>query len=521
MVKLQQSTMPTTTTESTTTLPIGLIMNSEKPQSQKRSSSSAINVVDYYDHEDDQKESFSLVQYLLSSCGLQHLSTMKHLDSLDILYAVGSLIAFLGCVWQLIDVSRIYFAYDTNVNVMFEREVKVEIPGITVCANLGMIANEDYLLEHYRSRLESMSEYPERKYRAYKKLLRNLTLDEQLNKATISHKQLFHECRIMTPIAFENSTENKDGFMPCNHVAPIHEFLTYSKKCFSIGLQLNDEPNDRYIIDHDATVRDNGFPLFEIRLLNKYLEAPVIFINSRTTPFLSFIGGQTNGFHVNNTKFVTHTFSYVKTITELLEPPFKTRCRKYEEIGYKSLMHCMNHCKANYFIRKFNGWHGDVPADNNYNLNIYYAPEVHKQNKSLDKIMSEECSEFCSKRQDCKSEFFTVQPIAEFERGHGRPEWQNLYRINIYLPSGLNTHYKHSPRLEWIEFICYYASVISLWFGFSIIAFSRALVCLIHQNSLAAKKNAENNNSLKADIKDGQTNGGFNQTPRTSISISS
>ncbi|OTF72043.1 hypothetical protein BLA29_015443, partial [Euroglyphus maynei] len=34
--------------------------------------------------------------------------------------------------------------------------------------------------------------------------------------------------------------------------------------------------------------------------------------------------------------------------------------------------------------------------------------------------------------------------------------------MNIYLPSGLNTHYKHSPRLEWIEFICYYASVISL-----------------------------------------------------------
>ncbi|OTF75638.1 degenerin-like protein [Euroglyphus maynei] len=155
---------------------------------------------------------------------------MKHIDSLDILYAVGSLIAFLGCVWQLIDVSRIYFAYDTNVNVMFEREIKVEIPGVTICANLGMIANEDYLRENYRSRLESMPEYPERKYRAYKKLLRNLTLDEQLNRATISAKQLFHECRIMTPIAFENSTENIDGFIPCSHVAPIHEFLTYSKK---------------------------------------------------------------------------------------------------------------------------------------------------------------------------------------------------------------------------------------------------------------------------------------------------
>lgn len=353
---------PTTTTESTTTttsssssLPIMMITNnnSEKPQPQQRSTTlsltTSIKKVDSYDDhhdEDEHSEPISLIQYLLSCCGFEHLSKMKRLDSLDILYTVGSLIAFLGCVWQLIDVSRIYFAYDTNVNVMFIREIKVEIPGVTICANLGMIANETYLQEHYRSRLESMPEYPEKKYRAYKKLLRNLTLNEQLNKATISHKELLQECRIMTPIAFENSTENKDGFIPCNHVAAIHEFLTYSKKCFSIGLQLNNEPNDRYVIDHDATIRDNGFPLFEIRLLNKYLEAPVIFINSRTTPFLSFIGGQTNGFHVNNTKFVTHTFSYVKTITELLEPPFKTKCRKYEEIGYKSLMHCMNHCKV-------------------------------------------------------------------------------------------------------------------------------------------------------------------------------
>ncbi|XP_046912658.2 uncharacterized protein LOC124493606 [Dermatophagoides farinae] len=480
--------------ESTTASSLTLTNNQQSP-------GSMVSItIDDNNNNPDQSKKFKFFPYIFSCCGFQQFINSKRINSIDILYAIGSLLAVLGCVWQLIDVSRIYFAYDTNVNVMFERETAVEIPGVTICMDLFKVANEEYLEEHYSKQLKQFAEYEEKedKYGAYEKLFKNLTLYEILNNATHSSETVFNECRVIKPIAFED--QQKDDYINCTLISSIHESINDARKCFSIGLQLKNESDDLFHIDHDITIRDNGFPLYEIGLFNKYIDSPMIFMHSRMIPFLGFIGGQTNGYRVNNTKSSFQLFNYVKTISDLLEPPFKSNCRHYEEIGYKSLMHCMNHCKSDFFIHNYGGQHGDVPTDNSYNLHLYFAPSNYKEDKNLDKIMSKKCLTTCSKRQECHSEFYTISMMDDIER---KP-LQNLYEFDVYFSTTANTHYKHQPRMEFVEFICFYASTISLWFGFSIVAFSRSVVHLIHQNSLAkAKRNSSisgtdqnNNNSL-------------------------
>lgn len=152
----------------------------------------------------------------------------------------------------------------------------------------------------------------------------------------------------MTPIAFEGNEQG--DYLECSRLAPVREYLTYYKKCFFIASQLHDERSDKYKVDHDTVLRDNGFPLFQIKLNNKYLDQLVIFIHSRTTPFLGFMGGQTNGIHLNNTKYASYTLNYVKTTTKLLKPPFKTNCRDYRLIGYRTLSHCIVSCKVRNFF---------------------------------------------------------------------------------------------------------------------------------------------------------------------------
>lgn len=179
------------------------------------------------------------------------------------------------------------------------------------------------------------------------KFLKNLTIDQQLNEATFGHHQVFNSCLIMTPMAFED--DKHGGYLNCSQVAPIREYLTYYKKCFFISSQLHDEPKNRYKVNHDTGLQDNGFPLFQIKLNNKYLDQVVIFINSRTTPFLGFMGGQTNGIHLNNTKYASYTLSYIKTTIKLLEPPYKTNCRNYRSFGYQTLAHCIIKCKVSIY----------------------------------------------------------------------------------------------------------------------------------------------------------------------------
>jgi hypothetical protein len=75
---------------------------------------------------------------------------MKCLDiEIIIIRAIVCLISLTGCIWHLTDISKIYFSYETDVNVDFEREVMVQIPGMTVCINASLAAREDYIISKY------------------------------------------------------------------------------------------------------------------------------------------------------------------------------------------------------------------------------------------------------------------------------------------------------------------------------------------------------------------------------------
>ena len=145
--------------------------------------------------------------------------------------------------------------------------------------------------------------------------------------------------------------------------------------------------------------------------------------------------------------------------------------------------------QANYFLEKFSGWHPDIPANNEYNLNVTYADLTSRENKTLDKLMAEQCRQICSKQQDCQSEYYSISITGQFERSDEFAQYKDHHGIYIYLPAGLNTRYSHSPRLHLIEYICYFASVFSLWFGFSIITISKVLIRAYHYYKERHSKN--------------------------------
>lgn len=66
-----------------------------------------------------------------------------------IIRMIIGLISFIGCVWHVSDVSGIYFSYETDVNVYFERETMVQIPGVTLCMNSSLLVREDYIVKRF------------------------------------------------------------------------------------------------------------------------------------------------------------------------------------------------------------------------------------------------------------------------------------------------------------------------------------------------------------------------------------
>ncbi len=404
-----------------------------------------------------------------------------------IIRVVICLVSLAGCVWHVSDISQIYFSYKTNVNVRFEREVMIQMPAITLCTNTSFVARQQYLMQKFPNHLNETAQ----KW-AFGKYLRKLSLKEQLLNATISPQQFFNSCSVMKPIAFEEKYDI--DYIGCENVSQYQQYIDYHRKCFTIFSQLHNENNDNYIVDHDIILRDNGFPLYKIVLNNDYLQDLVVFIHSRSTPFLGFIGGQTNGMHLNNTKHVSYTLSYVKTTTRLLPSPYETSCLDYNTIGYKTQSHCIIICKAHYFIENFNGWHLDIPFSDEYSSDIQFSDNQWRENKTVDKLMANQCLKTCGKKENCFNEYLTMNIIGQFEREVNKhDEW---YGIFFHLPTGLNTKYIHSPRLHLVEYICYAASVFSLWFGISITTLSKVII--IFYNRLRNKK--DDKNEINAEI---------------------
>jgi hypothetical protein len=81
--------------------------------------------------------------------------------------------------------------------------------------------------------------------------------------------------------------------------------------------------------------------------------------------------------------------------------------------------------------------------------------------KSLDII--EYCSKFCS-NMDCVKHYYKPVLIS------GELTDRKEVRIDLIILTEPETTFWHKPRIETIEFVCYIASILSIWFGFLILS---------------------------------------------------
>jgi hypothetical protein len=92
--------------------------------------------------------------------------------------------------------------------------------------------------------------------------------------------------------------------------------------------------------------------------------------------------------------------------------------------------------------------------------------EIFKKNESLDLALGKKCRNSCGLNTDCYKEYFTFKAnevIIEYGMN------SSILIYPPYLPSLIVTH---SPKIQVEEFICFIASTVGLWFGFSVMMLS-------------------------------------------------
>jgi hypothetical protein len=161
---------------------------------------------------------------------------------------------------------------------------------------------------------------------------------------------------------------------------------------------------------------------------------------------------------------IYYTTLSTKTTVNRLSAPYPTDCQNYITDGLVSQQQCFENCRTNLTVEKCGGWPEDVNAP--LDSQLQFVGELFKKCqldtiKEINKICNEKCS-----KSDCVSEYYTFRLVRFSESGS---MWmKDKCYVDIIVPPTPGVDYTHNPKFETVEFVCYVASVISMWFGFAI-----------------------------------------------------
>jgi len=158
-----------------------------------------------------------------------------------------------------------------------------------------------------------------------------------------------------------------------------------------------------------------------------------------------------------------YTITYSLRTYHLLESPYPTDCINYHKnTEYLSRRDCKRKCMIRRSLSKCNVIFEEINVFK-WENNIRFANTTDeiKCSKNLD--LNQYCSRNCS-HMDCIKTYY--KPV--FLTNDASEEKE--IRIDWVIPFEPETIFWHKPRIELIEFLCYIAAILSLWFGFSILS---------------------------------------------------
>lgn len=175
--------------------------------------------------------------------------------------------------------------------------------------------------------------------------------------------------------------------------------------------------------------------------------------------------------------------AFHRTSLHSLPPPYKTRCRTYEEF-HNDKRRCFNDCLKYHGIKELGKVPFSVVVSESRNLrhicsedleNETIVSEIHR----VERFCSSECKE-----PGCIKKFFkTVLQIEE------RGEHSEVFTILVQTPRSPFIRITHIPKLDLTEYLVYISSCFGTWFGLSIISLNPAKL-QSHWLKRRAQKNA-------------------------------
>ena len=347
---------------------------------------------------------------------------------------VSKILCFIGCVYQMIRINEIYFSYETVTNVKYQDENLIDLPGITICNNK---------FDQVKQELQNDPGYKE-------ELLNELKIGEQINYFE-NFPRILNQCKLFDP-------KNR-GFEVCQDQFK-ETFFDLENYCFTFYSQLNQELDEKYILKAEGNeVKSKYMSKITLKKLNMDKSdltnlVVIKFHDRKQRPFRAF---ETGLIMINLDVYNFVLIKYRKTVVNYKFIPAGKYCFEGETRN-----DCLANCEIGEFI-KHKSKYPSYFLSNGSTYNMIFSTD-HEYNEFN---FSKNCSKMCGMGVDCYKEYFFVWDKEMSDK---------FFRINlneiiiiIEFPTHPTTIYEISLKMSFEEYLCLIASILSLWFGFSIL----------------------------------------------------
>ena len=349
------------------------------------------------------------------------------------------LFCLLGCVYQIYDMSKIYFSYRTSTNVKYKTNSRIELPGITICYNkLDQLINGQLKSKLNRkshdfgqSALDDMNK---------------LSIKQQLSEFELYPVKL-NKCEVL---------KNYQDYMPCSEITNLTTSFDKNFFCFSIFGQLSGQSDENFTIRET----DISFPQMvkiEVKQDNNHqgYQNKVFMLSLHDRKVKNYLLYHKRILMIDNQSADYGFVNYHKIVVKYLFNPLTKPCfeRRTHEM-------CLTECKIDEFVEKMNKYpfYYAILDHDHDNLNISTEKEF------VNFQWSGRCERMCDHNTECLKEYFVLE-----SKEYKINDKEKNFHLAINFPTHPTTIYEISLKMSFEEYLCLIASILSLWFGFNVV----------------------------------------------------
>ena len=359
--------------------------------------------------------------------------------------ALSYTICFAGCLYQVLDISKTYFSYDSKTTVSITIVAEMEIPMLSTCWELKEVMDFDELNHDHGFAIPNTND-------KFNNLLDTMTV-RQIFNYTPDIDSIIKKCQVRLPNDYTYRRPDYNA-SECSELFDVQKYIHRQEVCYKKTMK---GKLKTHIIKQTLNPIEPGL-IYTLFLSSKFNSAVWYnaIIHSTTSSMLYDAAYSPTKFLILGNKSLAILVTFYPNEISYLPAPYETKCI---EMNFSSGGEMILKSVREKFIQKFSLVDTLAPIFTSYDYPMITRTKL--RNETFVDLFRREAEKAENPPCPCKFEYIVTRVYAY---------QANYPMVSVYWPQDSRNDIRYFPSFPATDYIIYVCSSIGIWFGLSVLS---------------------------------------------------